>query len=93
MCSAFTTLWWLATSQQPSRLQSEVSTEAYEEALNLYAASLDPSRNHRYREVAYLAYLAQRARPEDTIGSILDRLSDDEFQELHAIIYPDDGDA
>jgi cytochrome c553 len=49
-------------------------------------ATVDAGRDHHYREVAYLAYLAERARPEDTIGSILDRLSDDEFQELLAII-------
>ena len=74
-------------------LQSVVSAEVYEEALNLYAATVDASRDRHYRQVAYLAYLAERARPEDTIGSILDRLSDDEFQELLAIIYPDDEDA
>jgi hypothetical protein len=74
-------------------LQSVVSAEAYEEALNLYAASTDASRDHRYRHVAYLAFLAERARPDDTIGSVLDRLSEDELMELHAIAYPDGEDA
>lgn len=69
------------------------SQQTGRQALNLYAASLDASRDHERREFAYLEYLALRARPGETIGATIDRLSDDELRELRAIIYPDDGPA
>ena len=74
-------------------LRFEVSAEAYDDALSLWIASSDASRDYEHRQVAGLAYLAQRARLEDTIGSVLDRLSLDELRELNAIIVPDEGQA
>ena len=59
-------------------------------AHNLWAASLEASTDHEHRLVAYLTFLGERAQPEETIGSVLDHLSDDELTELHAIVFPDD---
>ena len=74
-------------------LRSEVGEEAYYDALNLYASSQDASRDHRLRYAPYLVFLAERARPDDTIGSVLDRLSEDDLMELHAIAFAEDEEA
>jgi hypothetical protein len=74
-------------------LCSELDEEAYYDALNLYASSQEASRDHRLRSAAYLAFLAERARPDDTIGSVLDRLSEDDLMELRAIAFPEDEEA